>query len=81
MTSTAQTSAMQPPILKAVQTEDGITLYSLAADPSAPMHRPAEARVIVQRYPPDHPDYASAVDYLARTVLEQAETADGAKPG
>lgn len=75
MTSTAQTSATHPPILKAIETEDGITLYSWPAGPGEASQAPTEARVIAQLYTPDHPDYA-----WARTILAQAEPADGHPP-
>lgn len=76
MTSTTQTpTATHPPILKAVQTGDGITLYSLPEDTGDPPQPAVAAQVIARLYPPDHPDYA-----WARTFLAQADLSEGAEP-
>lgn len=58
-----------PPILKAVETEDGITLYSPDKDPADA----GVTRVMARLYPPEHPDYAWARSYLDQAAPPQGE--------
>jgi hypothetical protein len=59
------------PILKAVETEDGITLYSPDKDPADA----GVARVMARLYPQGHPEYA-----WARSYLDQAAPPPGEEP-